>query len=55
VGRDSHKSVFDAISLAGCDAVLLPCHFADDFGISLSVVKERIYEAINIYGKNVRY
>ena len=26
IGRDSHKAVFDALSLANCDAALLPCH-----------------------------
>ena len=26
IGRDSHKAVYDALSLANCDAALLPCN-----------------------------
>ena len=37
VGRDCHKSVFDAIALSGADTICLPCHVEEDFGISLGV------------------
>lgn len=35
IGRDSHKSVFDAIALAECDVILLPCYSDAEFGVSL--------------------
>ena len=35
VVRDAHKSVFESLSLAQCDAVLVPCLYNDEFQISL--------------------
>ena len=37
IGRDSHKSVVDGIALAGCDALVLPCHVEETFGVSLGM------------------
>lgn len=54
VGRDAHKSVFDALYLAqDCDAVLLPCPQDSTFHVSLGVTLESIKEAINVHGSKV--
>lgn len=37
LSRDCHKSVFDAVALTGCNAIILPCHIDSAFGISLGV------------------
>ena len=43
VCRDSHKSVFDALYLAGnCDAITLPCEYDDEFQISLGISSDFI-------------
>jgi arginine/lysine/ornithine decarboxylase len=53
MGRDSHKSAFDAISLADCEAALLPCIVENEFGISLGVQTGAIEEALKTYGSDV--
>ena len=37
IGRDSHKSVVDAIALAGCDALAISCHIEESFGLPLGM------------------
>ena len=46
VTRDSHKSVFDALELANCDAWVLPCDTNVDFGISTGADASLIIESI---------
>jgi lysine decarboxylase len=53
VGRDSHKSVFDALVLADCDAALLPCQISNEWGISLGVDTESITHVLSLYGERV--
>lgn len=55
LGRDSHKSAFDALSLSpdGCDGVLLPCELDSSFQVSLGVTIHTIQKAIDIYGTRV--
>ena len=54
LGRDSHKSAFDALALSeGCDAVLLPCVTENSFQVSLGVTVDSIQAAINCYGDRV--
>lgn len=55
IGQDSHKSVFDALSLAhDCDAVLLPCAQDHSFQVSLGVTVDSIRQAIELHGTQVR-
>jgi arginine/lysine/ornithine decarboxylase len=42
IPRDSHKSVFDAVKLADCEAILLPCEVNNDFQISTGAQLEAI-------------
>jgi lysine decarboxylase len=37
IGRDAHKSVYDAVELTGCNSIVLPCHVDSVCGISLGV------------------
>lgn len=55
VGRDAHKSVFDALSITqDCDAVLLPCALdTGTFQVSLGVTLDSIQQAIHTYGSKV--
>ena len=53
IGRDSHKSVYDGLSLGQCDAVLLPCEFDQEFGVPLSVNIQSIETAIKEYKNRV--
>jgi len=53
VGRDSHKSVFDALDLCGCNAALLPCEHVNSFGVTLGVSFDDIYEALQIHKSQV--
>lgn len=53
MGRDSHKSAFDALSIAGCDAALLPCTWDDNFGVTVGVEIESIEQALDEHGSNV--
>ena len=55
LGKDSHKSAFDGITLAGCDAILLPCIREPMFGISLGVLESHIKQAIDEYRSDVRF
>ena len=55
ISRDSHKSVFDALTLAQeCDAVVLPCAQEHAFQVSLGITLDSIQQAIHQYGKQVR-
>ena len=49
IGRDSHKSVFDAIALAECGVVLLPCYTEPQFGVSLGSSYAAIKKALETY------
>jgi len=49
LGRDSHKSAFDALSLAGVDGILLPCNYDEKFQIPLGISIKSIKEAIKLY------
>lgn len=49
IGRDSHKSVYDAISLSGCEALLLPCSVDAAFGVALGVTYKSIQTALESY------
>lgn len=51
--RDSHKSVYHGLDLAGCDAVLLPCEYDQSFRVSLGIRKEDLQEAILTYGPRI--
>ena len=53
LGRDSHKSAFDALVLADCDAALLPCYCDPKFGIPYGVEYESIQCALNDHRGNV--
>jgi hypothetical protein len=53
LGRDSHKSAFDAISVADCDAALLPCDTDSEFEISLGVHISAVRKALDQYGDQV--
>lgn len=53
VPRDSHKSVFDALSLFEIDAVLLDVPQDTDWQISVGLQTETVRQAINQYGANV--
>lgn len=53
LGRDSHKSAFDAIQLAGCTAALLPCPVDPKFGIALGTTLESIKYALDTHGNKV--
>lgn len=53
IGRDSHKSVFNGLDLADCDAVVLPCEHDGTFGVSLGVSYDDIKKAIETYGHQI--
>lgn len=53
LGRDSHKSAFDALSLAGVDGVLLPCNYDEKFQIPLGVSIDSITEAIKLHDGSI--
>ena len=53
LGRDSHKSAFDALSLAECDSILLPCYIDSNFYIPLGISYDSIHEALTVYGSRV--
>jgi arginine/lysine/ornithine decarboxylase len=46
VSRDAHKSVFDALELAQCDALVLPCSIDEAFGVSTGVDADTIIKSI---------
>lgn len=46
VTRDSHKSVFDALEIANCDAWVLPCSIDEQFGVSTGVNADLVIESI---------
>lgn len=46
VTRDSHKSVFDALEVANCDAWVLPCSTDEQFGVSTGVDTDLVIESI---------
>lgn len=49
IARNSHKSVFDALKLCQCDAVLLPVVYDDVFGIPVEVTLEALISVLEIY------
>jgi len=55
LGRDSHKSAFDSLSLSSnpCDAVVIPCTIVHEFGVSVGIDVESIKESISRYGEQV--
>jgi len=53
IGKDSHKSVYDGLSLGQCDAVLLPCEHDREFGVPLGVSIQSIEAAIKEYKSRV--
>ena len=53
MGRDSHKSAFDGVALAGCDAVLLPCVCDAVFGVPLGVEMASVRAALDAHGADV--
>lgn len=53
IARDSHKSVFDGLIIAQCDAILLPFHIHKDFQVSMSIRIEAIKKAILQYKGDV--
>lgn len=53
LGRDSHKAAFDALYLAMCDAVMLPCDVSESFGVSVGFRLQSVLDAINTYGSKV--
>ena len=56
LGRDSHKSAYDGLSIADCDAVVLPCIIETEFNIPIgSFVYENIEIALQIHKENVSF
>lgn len=53
LGRDSHKSAFDAIQLSGCTAALLPCPVEPQFGVTLGTTLASVKSALDTYGDKV--
>ena len=53
LGRDSHKSAFDALSLAECDSILSQCYIDTNFNIPLGISYDSIHEALTVYGSRV--
>ena len=53
LGRDSHKSAFDAIGISNCDAVLLPCAIDSCFGVPLGSTYEYIERSLQEYNNVV--
>ena len=53
IGRDSHKAVFDALTLANCDAALLPCVTDEEFSLPLGVEFDTVLAALDTYGQQV--
>mmetsp|Transcript_21668 Transcript_21668/g.31085 ORF Transcript_21668/g.31085 Transcript_21668/m.31085 type:complete len:413 (-) Transcript_21668:246-1484(-) len=55
LGRDSHKSAFDSLSLSStpCDAVVIPCTILDEFGVSLGIDVDALHESILKYGDQI--
>jgi hypothetical protein len=53
MGRDAHKASFDALTLAHCDAVVLPVSVEKAFEVSIGVDVEDVKKAILLYGEKV--
>lgn len=53
LGRDSHKSAFDAVQLAGCSAALLSCPVEPRFGIALGTTLLSVKCALDKHGDQV--
>jgi arginine/lysine/ornithine decarboxylase len=53
VVRDAHKSVFESLSLAQCDAVLIPCLYDDEFQLSLGANTQLLIEVLQKYSGKV--
>jgi arginine decarboxylase len=49
IARNSHKSVFDALKLCQCDAVLLPVVYDDIFGVPVEVTYETLVSVLEMY------
>ena len=54
IGRDAHKSVVDGIALAGCDALVLPCHVEPSFKVSLGMDFASLQDILLQYQGKVR-
>jgi len=53
IARNSHKSVFDALKLCQCDAVLLSVQYDSEFAVPIEVAYETITVALKTYGDRV--
>lgn len=45
--------MFDGLQLANSDAILIPCHFNEEFGIFSSIDVDKLLQTIEDYGDDL--